>query len=57
MLRTKKQSSTGNTMKDTFYDHATMKTVKKDVTLEEHFSDDPEALKVLGAKKGFFDGF
>ena len=45
------------TRNETVFDSATRKRVKKDVTLEERFSGDPEALKVLGAKKGFFDGF
>ena len=45
------------TMKDKVWDSSAKKRVEKEVTLEEHFSFDPEVLKVLGAKKGFFDGF
>ena len=43
------------TMKDKVWDSSAKKRVEKEVTLEEHFSSDPEALKVLGAKKDFFD--
>ena len=47
------------TMNEVVWDKSAKKRVKKEVTLEEHFSFDPEALKVLGARpeeeKGFFD--
>ena len=47
------------TMNEEVWDKSAKKRVRKDVTLEEHFSFDPEALKVLGTKpekeKGFFD--
>ncbi|MBQ7731156.1 MAG: ankyrin repeat domain-containing protein [Lentisphaeria bacterium] len=41
----------------TVFDREQGKSVKIDAGLEELFKNDPEALKVLGAKKGFFDGF
>jgi hypothetical protein len=38
------------TREETVFDRVAGKRVKKDVTLEEHFSHDPEALKVLKGK-------
>ena len=45
------------TMKDKVWDSSAKKRVEKELTMDELFQDDPEAMKVLGAKKGFFDGF
>ena len=49
------------TMKDKVWDSSEKKRVEKELTLKEIFQNDPEALKVLGAKpekeKGFFDFF
>ena len=47
------------TMKDKVWDSSAKKRVEKELTMDELFQDDPEALKVLGAEpekeKGFFD--
>lgn len=42
-------------MKDKVWDSSAMKRVEKELSLKEIFQDDPEAMKVLGAKKDFFD--
>ena len=43
------------TMKDKVWDSSAKKRVEKELTMDELFQDDPEAMKVLGAKKDFFD--
>ena len=37
------------------WDKSAKKMVEKELTMDELFQDDPEAMKVLGAKKDFFD--
>jgi hypothetical protein len=42
-------------MKDKVWDSSAKKRVEKELTMDELFQDDPEAMKVLGTKKDFFD--
>lgn len=45
------------TQKQNVWDKSTQTVIKKDLGLNEIFQGDPEAMKVLGVKKGFFSFF